>query len=58
VYGALRAAGYPARIYPGMARGKRVYRVRIIQLPSRADAEALAGRLRGTLGVAEPKVSK
>ena len=57
LYGGLRAAGYPARIYPGMAHGKRVYRVRITQLPSRAEAEALAGRLRGKLGVAEPKVS-
>jgi hypothetical protein len=57
LYGGLRAAGYPVRIYPGMAHGKRVYRVRITQLPSRAEAEALAGRLRGRLGVAEPKVS-
>ncbi|HUJ87824.1 MAG TPA: SPOR domain-containing protein [Burkholderiales bacterium] len=57
LYGALRAAGYPARIYPGMSHGKRVYRVRITQLPSKAEAEALAGRLRGKLGVAEPKVS-
>ncbi len=57
VYGALRAAGYPARIYPGMSHGKRVYRVRLTQLPSKAEAEALAGRLRGKLGVGEPKVS-
>jgi hypothetical protein len=58
LYGRLRAAGYPALVYPGMARGKRVYRVRITQLPSRAEAEALAGRLRARLGVTEPKVSK
>jgi len=57
VYLRLRAAGYPARIYPAKAGGKRVYHVRITQLPSRADAEALAGRLRGDMGVAEPKVS-
>jgi len=57
VYLRLRAAGYPARICPAKAGGKRVYHVRITQLPSRADAEALAGRLRGDMGVAEPKVS-
>jgi len=57
LYVGLRAAGYPAQIYPGMARGKRVYRVRITQLPSRAEAEALGGRLRGKLGVTEPEVS-
>jgi hypothetical protein len=32
--------------------------VRITQLPSRADAEALAGRLRGSMGVSAPKVSR
>ena len=58
LYDALRVAGYPAGIYPAMASGKRVYRVRIAQLPSRAEAEALAGRLRGKLGVSEPKVSR
>ena len=58
IYLRLRAAGYPARIYPGKQGGKRVYRVRITQLPSRADAEALAGRLRGEMGVSEPKVSR
>ncbi len=57
-YDALRAAGYPARIYPAMAGGRRVYRVRITQLPSRAEAEALAGRLRGKPGVAETRVSR
>jgi hypothetical protein len=57
LYARVRAAGYPARIYPGRSGGKRVYRVRVTQLPSRAEAEALAGRLRGKLGVAEPKVS-
>ncbi|MGH8738454.1 MAG: SPOR domain-containing protein [Burkholderiales bacterium] len=57
LYARVRAAGYPARIYPGMAGGKRVYRVRLTQLPSREEAEALAGRLRGKLGMAEPKVS-
>ena len=58
LYDALSVAGYPARIYPATASGKRVYRVRITQLPSRAEAEALAGRLRGKLSVTEPKVSR
>jgi hypothetical protein len=58
LYDALRVAGYPAGIYPGMSRGKRVYRVRMTQLPSRAEAEALAGRLRGKLGATEPEVSR
>ena len=57
LYVRLRAGGYPARIYPARSGGRRVYRVRITQLPSRTEAEALAGRLRGKLGVAEPKVS-
>ena len=58
IYGRLRTAGYPARIYPAKEGGKRVYRVRITQLPSRADAEALAGRLRGKPGVTETRVAK
>ncbi len=58
VYVSLRAAGYPARIYPAKTDGKRVYDVRIDQLPSLAEAAALAGRLRGNMGVGEPKVSK
>jgi len=58
LYVGLRAAGYPAGIYPGEVRGRRVYRVRITQLPSRNEAEALAGRLRGRPGVNAPKVSR
>jgi hypothetical protein len=57
VYDALRAAGYAAEIRPAMSGDKRIYRVRVAHLPSRADAEALAGSLRGKMGVAEPKVS-
>ena len=40
LYARLRAAGYPARIYPVMAGGKRVYRVRITQLPSRCRSRS------------------
>jgi hypothetical protein len=49
----LHAAGYAAE----MKKGKRAYVVRIAQLPSKADAEALAARLRGQHGVGDPKVS-
>jgi cell division septation protein DedD len=57
VYDQVRAAGYGAEIFPGMAGDKRIYIVRIRSLPSKAEAEALAGQLRGKYGVAEPKVS-
>lgn len=54
-YDSLRAAGYDARILP-LAKGK--YRLRIIQLPSRAEAEALAADLRGKMGIVAPGVSR
>ena len=57
VYDQLRAAGFAAEIHPAKAGDRRVYVVRIGQLPSRAEAEALAARLRGRHGVAEPEVS-
>jgi hypothetical protein len=57
VYDTLRAAGYPAEIYPTKAGDQRVYLVRISRLASKADAEALAAQLSGTAGVQEPKVS-
>ena len=57
VYDAVRAAGYAAAVMPVTAGDKTLYHVRITQLPSRADAEALAGQLRGKYGVTEPKVS-
>ena len=40
------------------AEGKLVYVVRIGNLPTKADAEALAASLKGKFGVAEPKVSR
>ena len=49
----LHAAGYAAE---SKAQGKR-YVVRIAQLPSKAEADALAARLRGQHGVTDPKVS-
>jgi hypothetical protein len=60
-YDQVRAAGYAAELIPTLKsdkRGeKRVYVVRIGSLPSKKEAEALAGQLRGKYGVADPKVS-
>ena len=57
LYDALRAAGYAAEIRPAMRGEKRIYDVRLAHLPSKAEAEALAGSIRGKMGVAAPKVS-
>lgn len=58
LYDALRAAGYAARIQPAMSGEKRIYAVHLTNLPSKAEAEALAGSIRGKMGVAEPTVSR
>jgi len=58
VYDAVRAEGYAAQIRPEDQQGKHVYNVRLAQLPSKAEAQALADSLRGKMGVAEPKVSR
>lgn len=57
LYDQVRTAGYAAEIHPAKEGDRRVYIVRIGQLPSKAEAEALAARLRGQHGVTEPKVS-
>jgi hypothetical protein len=57
VYDELRNAGYPAEILPRKEGEQVVYVVRIRQLPSRAEAQALANQLKGKFGIAEPKVS-
>ncbi len=57
VYDQVRNAGYAASIFPAKVAEKRVYNVRISNLPSKAEAEALAASLKGKYGVAEPKVS-
>lgn len=57
VYDALRNAGYAAEIRPAKSGAAQVYRVRISNLTNRNEAEALGARLRGSMGVAEPKVS-
>jgi FecR protein/SPOR domain len=58
VYDRVRAAGYAAEIYPVKAKQGHDYLVRLSQLPTKADATALAEQLRGTAGVEEPKVSR
>jgi len=57
VYDAVRAAGYAAEIYPTGTPEKRQYRVRISQLPSKAEAQQLADSLKGKYGVTAPSVS-
>jgi len=56
VYDQVRAAGYAASLATRKEGGKVVYRVVIRNLPSRAEAQALANRLKGNFGVDEPKV--
>lgn len=57
VYDQLRAAGYAASILPATVEGKRIYLVRLTQIPSKAEAEALAANLKGRFGIVEPKVA-
>lgn len=46
----LREAGYPAELAQRKAGGKLTHVVRIRQLPSREEAQALAGRLKAKFG--------
>ncbi len=57
IYDRLRDAGYAAEIRPVKSEAGQIYRVRIAHLPSRQEADALAGKLKGRMGIAEPKVS-
>jgi hypothetical protein len=57
LYDQLRDAGYAAEILPVGGAEKRVYLLRIRNLPSRVEAESLAGQLRGKHGVSEPRVA-
>jgi hypothetical protein len=57
VYDQVRKAGYPAEIVPLKDADKRSYVVRIRNLPSKAEAAALAEALRGKHGVENPAVS-
>jgi hypothetical protein len=53
----LSDAGYPAEIAQRKEANKLTYIVRIRQLPSREEAQALANQLKGKFGVKEPRVS-
>jgi len=53
----LREAGYPAEIAQRKQGDKLTYIVRIRQLPSREEAQALANQLKGKFGVSEPRIS-
>ncbi len=57
LYDSVQNAGYPAQIRPVKAGDKITYYVVIRNLPSRAEANAVANQLRGKFGVTEPKVS-
>jgi hypothetical protein len=57
VYDQVRAAGYAAEIRPVREGEKVTYTVRIAQLPSRAEARALADKLKGSFGITQPSVS-
>lgn len=58
VYQDVRAAGYAAELAPKRVDGRRAYDVRIAQLPSREEAEALAASLAGKHGVSAPRVTR
>lgn len=58
LYDRLHASGFATEIRPAKVGEKLLYHVRISSLPSRKEAEALAARLRGQHGVAEPEVSR
>lgn len=53
----LRDAGYPAAVASRKEGGKMSYVVRIRHLPSRDEARALAGRLKGSFGIRDPRVT-
>ena len=57
VYDRVRDNGYAAEIRPAKVGEQRLYHVRIANLPSKEEAEALAAKLRGQHGVTDPKVS-
>ena len=58
MYDQLRNAGYAADIRPVKKEDATTYRVRISHLASKQEAEALGGKLKGQMGITEPKVSK
>jgi len=57
VYDAARDNGYAAEILPVQDGDRHVYHVRIANLPSKAEAQALADSLRGKHGIVEPRAA-
>jgi hypothetical protein len=57
VHEKVREAGYPSQIAQRKEGDQIVYAVRIRQLASRAEAQALADQLKGKLGVKEPRIA-
>lgn len=57
LYDEVRRAGYAATILPVAEGDQRAYLVRLANLSSKAEADALAARLKGRFGTEEPKVS-
>lgn len=55
-YGAARAAGYAAEVRAAPTAAAAAYELAIGQLPSQADAEALAAALAGRFGPGAPRV--
>ena len=53
----LSDAGYPAEIAQRKEGDKLSYIVRIRQLPSREEAQALANQLKGKFGITEPRIT-
>ena len=58
IYDQLRNAGYAAEIRPVKKEDVTTYRVRISHLASEREAETLGAKLKGQMGITEPKVSK
>jgi hypothetical protein len=57
VYDQLRSAGYAAEIRSEKTKAGPIFRVRISNLPNQREAAVLAVKLRGQMGITEPKVS-
>jgi len=58
LYDRARAAGYAVRIKPRAMETGYSYAVRVTQLPSKAEAEILAARLVGALGLDSPLITR
>jgi len=56
VYERVRAAGYAAELGAWWRKNERLYDVRIVNLPTRAEARALGDRLAGQYGTGTPRI--